>query len=295
MSSIPSYSIDENFRRVRMQRNTLFVIVEGEGDIPIYESFFSQKTTNEATFEIFHAGGKRKIQQNYQSIPKDNSILIVDKDFDDQPAGRNIISLTKYSIENYMICNTVICHSLQFALKKRISEVNEEFNLDDFYTHNTPYIIDLLKTFFYYQREIASGADGERPSWSERFICEDRSWKICRKKVDQIKGELLGPSYDQEFIDHFFRENFTLPDQPCNAFPGKILMTSLQRYIMEKANEIKRGAGSKYNNPESTQLLLASTLHRSPQINNDLIQAVEIINNFPKNSSRTSTSSQPIT
>ena len=41
MKKIIKYTGEENLIRIKMQKNTKFIVVEGEDDIPIYETIFN--------------------------------------------------------------------------------------------------------------------------------------------------------------------------------------------------------------------------------------------------------------
>lgn len=280
MASIPSYNIEENFRRISRQKSLSFVVVEGRDDVPIYESCLASALSDTSQYEVIYSGGKTAIRDYLLNKKDANALFIIDRDFDDiGVTDPRIVSLDRYSIENYFICEDVICHSLQFALSCNLKDAFDIFNLDEFKTNIATSLETLIKVIFYYQRVIApQNAGQERPSWSDAFLCENGSWRLCNEQIQKLINDLLP---DPELVSEaktYYDENFTLDGTIVENFPGKILKHSLQRYIRHKILEIKPGAKGKYNDVETTRELLSSAMHRSRPMARVLGPVVEFVN-----------------
>lgn len=265
MSSIRKYSGEENLRRIRMQKTLTFIIVEGSDDVPIYESCISSMSPESSNYEVVFSGGKVAIKEYLLSHKTTNAIFIVDRDFDDlNIADERVVSLERYSIENYFICEEVIGYTLQFALGCKFKDAVEAFNLDDYIDSVTVALETLMKVIFYYQRKIApSLRDEERPSWSDAFLCENRSWQLCDQKIQALIAELLPEDGSIVAAEKYYDENFSLSGSVVENFPGKMLKDSLHRYIKSKVQEIRPNAKGKYTDSETTRTQLSAAMYRS--------------------------------
>lgn len=280
MSSIPSYNIEENFRRISRQKRLSFVVVEGADDVPIYESCLASALPDTAQYDVIYSGGKTAIREYLVSKNSSNVVFIIDRDFDDLGVDDSrVVSLDRYSIENYFICEEVVGHSLQFALSCKLKDALEIFSLDEFKLSISRSLETLIKVIFYYQRVISPQRVGQvRPSWSDAFLCENGSWHLCSDQIQKLIDELLPEPELVGEAEEYYDQNFTLDGSVVENFPGKILKHSLQRYIRHKVIEIKPGAKGKYNDVETTRTLLSSVMHRSRPMARVLGPVVEFVN-----------------
>lgn len=280
MPSIPAYNIEENFRRINRQKRLSFIVVEGVDDVPIYESCLASALPDTTTYDVIYSGGKTAIRDYIASKTSANVLFVIDRDFDDiGVSDSRIVSLDRYSIENYFICEDVVGHSLQFALGCKLKDALEVFSLDEFRSSISRSLETLIKVLFYYQRVISPQKAGqERPSWSDAFLCENGSWRLCGEQIQKLIDDLLpDPALVRE-AERYYDQNFTLDGSVVENFPGKILKHSLQRYIRHKVIEIKPGAKGKYNDVETTRALLSSVMHRSRPMARVLGPVVDFVN-----------------
>lgn len=279
MSSIPTYNIDENFRRISRQKGLAFIVVEGIDDVPIYESCLSYMLPDDAPYDVIHSGGKTAIRDFILNNKNTNTIFIIDRDFNDIGiTDSRIVSLDRYSVENYFICEDVVSHSLQFALSCKFKDAVEFFNLDEYRDEIASSIETLIKVIFYYQRVVAPQSVGqERPKWSDAFLCENGSWHLCKNQIDKLIDELLPDPKLLDAAKTYYEQNFKLDGSIVDNFPGKILKHSLQRYIRHKVIQVKPNAKGKYNDVETTRALLSSVMHRSRPMSRVLTPVVAFI------------------
>jgi hypothetical protein len=265
MADIPKYSSEENLRRIKMQKSLSFVIVEGGDDVPIYESCLSSMVPECERYDIVFAGGKVAIRRFLLQNKTANAIFVVDRDFNDIGlADGRIVSLDRYSIENYFICEEVISYSLQFVFGCKFKDALEAFSLDEFVVDVSEALELLIKTIFYYQRVIApQHAGGERPAWSDYFLCENASWRLCRVKIQELIDILLPEQSLIILAEEYYEANFSLAGSVVENFPGKMLKHSLQRYIKQKIVELKPGAKGKFGDVETARVMLSASMHRS--------------------------------
>lgn len=278
MSAIPKYNGIENLRRIKMQKGTTFVVVEGVDDVPIYESCLSHMAQDCQKYDIVFTDGKSAIREYVKAHKSQNAIFIIDRDFQDIGVeDPRLIILDRYSIENYFICSQVISHSLKFALNCKFQDAYDAFNLDEFIGAITVATEKLIKAIYYYQKVHSKTLDGDRPAWSDTFLCENSSWHLCSNKTEQLINALLPTTELQEAAEFYFQENFDLPGSAVENFPGKMLKTSLQRYIRQQVINIRPAARGKYSDVETTRELLSAVIHRSDDMARVLWPVVEFI------------------
>lgn len=279
MSSVIKYNPEENFRRLKRQKKIKFVVVEGSDDLPAFESVLVGMTQNDVDFDIFYSGGKGPIKRFLRENVVSNSMFIVDKDFDeiDSSLGQ-IVCLDRYSIENFFICEEVICSALQHVLKCRYKDARDKFSLDKFSEHVANSTEYLVKVLFYYQREIVPTMNGqEKVRWSERFLCRNASWKLCDNQIQTLIAELLPPEANKEKVEKYFEDFFSSSGSAIKDFPGKMLKLSLQRYIRDQLLTLSPNLRGKFNNVDSMSDSLSTTMHRSSDLRRVLTPVVDFL------------------
>jgi hypothetical protein len=278
MTTVRTFSAEENMRRLKMQKRLTFVVVEGSDDVPLYESCLMMELRG-VDFDVIYSGGKKPIEEFLAQHKSSNAIFIVDRDFDDfSTLDSRVVALDRYSIENYFICEEVISHSLKFAISCRLQDAVEAFDLTEFIEKTTRSIEMLVKVLFYYQRHAVHQIDSEeKQSWSDVFLCENNSWELSSGQISSLINRLAPTPQDIASAEKYFEENFQHKEVLIDAFPGKMLKTSLQRYIRQQVIKIKPGAKGKYNSVEDTRALLSSVLHHSSSLNRALRSVVEFL------------------
>lgn len=268
MTSIRKYSGEENLRRIRMQKTLTFIIVEGSDDVPIYESCISSMLPGCSNYDVVFSGGKTAIKNYLLSHNTKNAIFVIDRDFQDlNIADERVVSLDRYSIENYFICEEVIGYTLQFALGCKFKDALEAFSLDDYVDSITNALEILIKVIFYYQRQVAPNLQDEaRPSWSDAFLCENKSWHLCNQKIQALIDELTPTEESLAAAEDYYEKNFALGGSIIENFPGKMLKDSLHRYIKSKVLEIRPNAKGKYTDAETTRTQLSAAMYRSKHL-----------------------------
>lgn len=279
MAGIPKYNAEENLRRISRQKKLKFIVVEGTSDVPIYDYVMRCVTSDQSEFDVIHAGGKIAIKE-FISTQKlyNNCIFILDKDFDNlELEYKNLLYLDRYSIENYFLCDEVISSAISISLNCKICDAKKLMTIAEFNNGNEEVLLNLLKAILYYQKKIiphrASGE--ESPSWSDTFICNENGWEICPQRAESLINELIPENITKEEIENHFTSIYAAPPEIIKDFPGKMLKTSLQRYIRAKIKEmgIKRLNG-KFSNLDTAYELLTAHLHKSPDLK-DVLTPVE--------------------
>lgn len=278
MTTVRTFSAEENMRRLKMQKKLTFVVVEGSDDVPLYESCLMMEL-GEVDFDVIFSGGKKPIEEFLTSHSSNNAVFIVDKDFDDfSISDERVVSLDRYSIENYFICEEVISHSIKFAISCRLQDAAEAFDLTEFIEKTTRSIERLVKVLFYYQRHAVHKLEAhEKQAWSDTFLCENNSWELSGDQIALLINRLAPTRQDIVDAEEYFSKFFESPGVLIDAFPGKMLKTSLQRYIRQQVIRIKPGAKGKYNNVEDVRTLLSSVLHHSSSLKNVLKEVVRFL------------------
>ncbi|MGJ8682853.1 DUF4435 domain-containing protein [Paraglaciecola sp.] len=278
MSSIRKYTPEENFRRIKRQKLLSFVVVEGSDDVPIYDSFLSIALAD-ADFDVIHSGGKGPIRDFLREFETNNSIFIVDKDFNDMGIEDDrLVGLSRYSIENYFICEDVISRSLQFVLKCRFQDAKQAFSLEDFSREVANSTETLIKVLFYYQRYMTNHRrEDVTETWSDAFLCEQNNWTLCREKIEELIANLLPADVTEQDVEEFYEANFESTGDLTHDFPGKLLKHSLQRYIRQKLLEINPTLGGKFNNVEIMVEALAAVIYQSDDLATVLQPVVQFV------------------
>jgi len=278
MSAIPKYNGIENLRRIKMQKATTFVVVEGVDDVPIYESCLNHMAQDCQKYDIVFTDGKSAIRDYIRENNSKNAIFIIDRDFQDIGIeDPRLVTLDRYSIENYFICSQVISHSLKFALNCRYQDAFEAFDINEFIEATTTATENLIKAIYYYQKVHSKTLEGDRPNWSDAFLCENSTWRLCTDKIEQLIHSLLPNTELRNAANLYYQDNFNLPGSAVENFPGKMLKTSLQRYIKQKITEIRPSAKGKYPDIETTRELLSAVIHKSDDMARVLLPVVDFV------------------
>ncbi|WP_372822214.1 DUF4435 domain-containing protein [Pseudomonas parafulva] len=278
MGSIRTYNGEENLRRTRMQKSTTFVVVEGSDDVPIYESCLSHMAQECSKYDVVFSGGKTPIRDYIKDHKNKNVVFIIDRDFQDMDLEDNrIVSLDRYSIENYFICSQVISHSLKFSLNCKFQDAADAFNLNEYIASICNSTELLIKAIYYYQKVATKESEGPRPAWSETFLCQNSSWELCSHKVQDLINTLLPTPEIKSRADAYYQENFKLPGTSIENFPGKMLKHSLQRYIRQQVLKIRPSSRGKYTDVETTREQLSAVIHRSDHITRVLNPVVQFL------------------
>jgi len=236
MKKLLKFTGEENLIRIKMQKNTKFIVVEGEDDIPIYETIFNSHVIErnlDIDFEVVYCGGKSKIINFAKLYSKNNFMAILDLDFDfnNKIVDHRLKYLEAYSIENYFFNKIVLSYILANILKSNMKIVLSQINISDWHNHINDECIDCLKHIYFYQKSY----NNDKSKWSKLFICGDNGcWEIDRTKIEKIVQMIkieTGVS-DQE-IDNFFTSTFPSYERITKVFPGKMLFTSFYRYVKQ--------------------------------------------------------------
>lgn len=279
MSSPLRYTGEENLLRVKMEKHTKFIVVEGIDDVPIYDQVISSTINNQtsSTWMIVHAEGKTKIIDFLNDNSESNLFCILDKDFDFVDiADPRAIYLDRYSIENYFICDDTIRIVLAQILSCLPANLNTRFSLSQFKAEMESKLRELLKALFYYQK---FSTDDSKYSWSEHFLFKPNgSWEISSENTSELFEILFDdpPPYDE--INNTYNEHFSNGDCITHEFPGKMLIIGLYRYVNSQTNNIKAKVFKKhYNNEHAFKTAMSLTLHRSVSLNQIIEPVIEFI------------------
>lgn len=265
MSSIPIYTPSENITRVEMEHAIKFVVVEGSDDVPTYESVLNTnlKDANSFDWDVIHVGGKTNIKKLIEEVDSENYICIADKDFDPSLNYDNLLTLNRYSIENFYICEEAISAALAIALKAKYKDVIQIFSLREFFNEVETGAKKLLLAIYYHHHNIAPSQQDRRISWSDK--CLNRNppeWGICPKKVDNLIAELIPSNIGEDEMLTFFENSFNSTGVVAFDLPGKMLRVLLQRYVYNFYKLRKKG-GAQFKSPDSFSATISGVLNRS--------------------------------
>lgn len=278
MSSFPKYTAEENITRVQMEKGVKFVVVEGLDDLPIYESTIRSMLPEGdlEMWDIVHVGGKNNIRQLIEDCSHGNFICIADKDFDERIESSSVINLSRYSIENFLICEEAISAALSIALRVKYQDVISNFNLNKFHQEVEQNASHLIKALFYYHRVIVKGDNPPRVSWSDtNILIHPPRWGICDAQVQQIISKLIPERVTIEEIEKYFEEHFVPSEKLAYDFPGKMIRVLLQRHVDAYYKTHKR-KGSPFSSIDSFTVCVSAVLNKS----NNFTRQIEPILRF---------------
>lgn len=284
MSRIPAYDIEENLRRIDMQRTLKFIVVEGSDDVPIYENIIASSTGGEVDFEVIHSGGKPRIRRFLNENPAvRNCIFIIDRDFDIiEYEHDKLVYLERYSIENYYFCEDVLKPVIAMSVKVKLDVVSDIFNINAFIQHCTPILLKLFCAIYYYQKvesKKLAGEGKEVKGWSDTFLCKNDTWEVCPEKAEELIGRLYPEGYNEHEAEAYCRQSYASSGNIIADFPGKMLKVALQRYLKDSVIKLSPKWGSKFSNVDVTCTLLMSNLHRSSDLRNNLSAVYGFLSN----------------
>lgn len=266
MEGIPKYTAEENVTRIMMEKSVSFVVVEGVNDTPIYESVIQTILPEEdiGFWDVVHVDGKNNIKALIDECSGSNYICVADKDFDLAIESDRVINLTRYSIENFLICEEAISASLAISLKAKQRDVIKLFNLEVFFDEVDNAARRLLYALFYYQRNISPNPNEDKVAWSGISIHRNPpEWGLCLNKIDQLIQLLLPSEISELDAKTYFEDNFQTSGVTAYDLPGKMLRVLLQRYISKFYKDRKNKGGIQFNSPDSCMESIVACLNHS--------------------------------
>jgi len=278
MDDIPSFTADENLNRVLMDENAKHLIVEGPMDLPIYSELIELLRDihgiDEAPIVVF-GGGKEKILKFLQDEDVDNAKVILDMDFDnpDENFGfDNVYSLRKYSIENYAFDELVLANLISHLLRVNPDDVRRVFTLDELRQHWLESLSSTIPVVYCYQKVF----EGDKTKWNNAFINRGGSdWRLCTAQLDRFRLDMLNEmTLTQQQCEEHYAEAFCNGMCPSVAFPGKILLESLHRYLREYCNAQRAGSYSTINSKNTLLLQLIGKLIKNEELEGIMLGAV---------------------
>ncbi|WP_420789385.1 DUF4435 domain-containing protein [Shewanella algae] len=278
MPNFPAYTAEENLLRILMDKNTKYLLVEGQFDMSIFSelvSIISDKNKDLKEPVTVYGGGKHNILEwNKKHNPK-NSSIILDMDFDNPDVelkSENITPLRKYSIENYFFDEDVIRPLMANLLSRSLSDIGDILSLEELRAHWATELSELMHVLFYYQKLYS----GNKDKWNSYFINEGNgNWRISTERVKKLKREMLietNKTYDECYKE--FKKLYKEPCHPCIHFPGKLLFESFNRYLKSVCNAERDGAYSVITSPKSLVSNLTGRLIRNKELENIIAQAI---------------------
>jgi len=116
---------------------------------------------------------------------------------------------------------------------------------------------------------------GDKSKWSSVFINRGGSyWRLCAEQLDRFRlGLLEEMSATQEQCEEAYVGSFCAGMCPSIAFPGKILLESLHRYLKEYCNAQRDKSYSTINSKNTLLLQLIGKLVRNDELKGIILNA----------------------
>ncbi|RBP79762.1 uncharacterized protein DUF4435 [Shewanella putrefaciens] len=189
MSKFPAYTAEENLMRIIMDKKTKYLLVEGPFDTAIYSEIVSviiRKYNISHEPVTVYGGGKQNILDWIEKQTPKNLSIILDMDFDNpdlEYKSKPIISLKKYSIENYFFDEEVAKPLVANLLSKSLNDIGESLSFSELKEHWDSRLMELMHVLFYYQKIYS----GNKEKWNSKFINKGQgSWEICPERVNEL-------------------------------------------------------------------------------------------------------------
>lgn len=273
MSAVHSfkYSPEENMRRILMDKQTKYIVVEGEDDLPKYEQTIRVLVSHTSDFEPVFLGGRKNVQHLLSTNPNKNFIAITDSDFSKEAISTDsrLIILSRYSIENFIFCGNVLTPLIANIVSDTEANVRSWFCINDWINHLYIRLKFLLKALYFYQNSTF-----EKKPWSKKAsININNSWKMCPDKIDDLLKTLYDNNVPVEEIENLNKFKSLNKLDLIKLFPGKLLITSLYSFIYEKMT-IKFGNAkkltTKVGNQDSLIYNCTPFLYRQHELRSEL-------------------------
>lgn len=236
MTSLPRYTGEENLRRIKMDKEQIFILVEGVDDVPIFGAAIHELTGcdfENMPWNVIHADGKKNIIKFASRESCGNFISIIDRDFDNcDLGGDRVVVLRRYSVENYFFCKKVLSYAASFKLGVAAGEIYDSVSFseaEEHYNDRLKTLFDVIKNYQLYAAQ--SVADEDQISWSDRFIFEERSWRVSQERVDNLRAEVMSMVPEDKLLPS---DDFDM----LAFFPGKMLMEGVRKYFNEKLESL---------------------------------------------------------
>lgn len=229
-----AYTPDENILRIKMDKNTKYVVLEGVDDIPKYENALKHVDFN-FDFQPIALGCKNNVLKLLDKTTNNNFVAIVDFDFGDHSlrSDSRLLSLTRYSIENYVISNPVLNSLIGSLTSSSSKDIPSWFSIDEWITHVHSKLSSLIKTLHYYQTKVLT----DRISWGASDLTVNGHWQFCDEKINRLVNRLFQQNVPhEELINHPDYSNIN-EQELTKRFPGKLLIKSLYFFLKAKFTE----------------------------------------------------------
>lgn len=224
------YTLEEKITRIKMDRNTKYLVVEGNDDIPKYENAI-RSMTHELDFEPIAFGCKKNVLKLLDD-DSTNFVAIVDHDFDEfaVPNDERLIQLDCYSIENYIFDSQVMRALISCLTKTAQAIVANWFNLEEWKNHVYLKLKSFIKVLHFYQTKITTN----RKEWNSADLTEHGKWLISEHKISTLSNFLFDDNIPTEELNLHDYVVAPDPDKLVRDFPGKLLIKSLYLFLKEK-------------------------------------------------------------
>lgn len=285
MPARPQFTPQEKLRQISRRPSTRFVIVEGVDDVPAYSALFCSVVSPdvESQWEIIQVEGKRNVIGFLNQYSGSNVRFIVDKDFDVTVLSDDrLIILSRYSLENYFVCEDILSHCLSVPLRMDPRDIRSELNMDEFLRRVSSQAEQMLKACFYYHRVISPTLVGDKPSWTDDSIyirTNGDLWVLCEHSIDSIIRKLIPDTVLPEQIEQYFQQNYDYDGNVAYAIPGKMLKEPLRRFVRRFYRGKKSKGGTQFNTLDGFTGVVIGNLSVSRSLRLTMQPIINFLNN----------------
>lgn len=265
-----AYTLEENIRRIKMDKNTKYLVLEGVDDISKYENVVKQMVIDVDFFPI-SLGCKAQVLKLLSEVNLKNFIAVVDRDFvnENLPTDPRLILLSRYSIENFVLSQQVLNALVANLVKEPEANVTVWFDFSEWASHTFESLKGLLVTLHFYQTQVQTN----RKPWNKAEFDDSGTWKISSDKVSNLVSELFDGNVPDTAIQEHDSFRQINQDEFLRVFPGKLLLKSIYLFIRDSVYR-KFGNATKLNgivpNVKSFESFSSLFVSRNPEFRSDM-------------------------
>ena len=235
MNPTPRTYLGQSYK-IFTEYNEKNVFVEDINKETLYEELLYKADLPYKITKIFCLGSKAGVLEHSKNDNDNDNVYIIDGDWDKlksiQYSDKRVVSLSKYSIENYLL----IIHAFVGVMKAEaptthIEEKKAKKYFKDFFKECSSDLLSLCEAF-YIAQSIKTGAPKNSQFNPGRFQKEPSCGEPCPVKISKYISEIKKVSHIQSEWDDAKRLINSYPI--LDVVPGKYLLFYIWEYLRRK-------------------------------------------------------------
>ena len=235
MNPTPRTYLGQSYK-IFTEYNDKNVFVEDLNKETLYEELLYKIDLPYKITKIFCLGSKAKVLEHSKNHNNNDNVYIIDGDWDKlkgiQYSDERVVSLSKYSIENYLLIEYAFVGVMKAeAPTERIEEKLVKKHFNDFFKKCSSDLLCLCKAFYVAQL-IKTGAPKNSQLSPGKFQKEPPCGEPCPAKISKYICKIKTASPTQSEWDNTKKLINSYP--VLDIVPGKYLLFYLWEYLRRK-------------------------------------------------------------